>query len=77
MKCRQCPEGRRFASGSVNCLRYGIIIREDHEGTRERCLQHDAAGDGSYADNPATELQEERWPDFDSLPEFLSEANRC
>ena len=74
MKCKRCPEGRRFARGSVECLLYGMIIREDHEGTREGCLQHDAAGDGSYADNPATELQDDRWDDIDSLQGLLSEA---
>lgn len=76
MKCKQCPEGRRFARGSVECPYYGIIIRENHEGTRERCISHegDQLPAGSYADNPATELQEERWPDFDSLPGILSEA---
>ena len=74
MKCRRCPEGRRFASGSVNCLRYGIIIREDHEGTREGCLQHDADDGGSYADNPAAELQDDRWDDIDRLQGLLQQA---
>lgn len=76
MKCKQCPEGRRFARGSVECLLYGFIIREDHEGTREGCKRHerDKLPAGSYADNPATELQEERWPDIDGLPEFLRDA---
>ena len=31
MKCRNCPEGRRFTAESVYCIRYGMIIREDHE----------------------------------------------
>ena len=74
MKCKRCPEGRRFARGSVECLLYGMIIREDHEGTREGCLQHDADDGGSYADNQATELQDDRWDAIDSLPGFLSEA---
>ncbi len=75
MICRNCPEGRRYARGSVECLPYGMIIREDHEGTREGCAEIEeriAAGD--YADNQATELPEERWPDFDDLPGILSEA---
>ena len=75
MKCKQCPEGRRFARGSVECLLYGFIIREDHEGTREGCAEiEERIAAGGYADNPATEPQEERWPDIDSLPGFLSEA---
>jgi hypothetical protein len=35
MRCRECPAGRRFSAGSVFCLQYGIIIREDHECSRE------------------------------------------
>lgn len=35
MKCRDCRQGRRFAQGAVDCLMYGMIIREDHECTRE------------------------------------------
>ena len=35
MKCRECAEGRRYAEGSVWCVQYGMIIREDHECTRE------------------------------------------
>ena len=76
MMCKRCPEGRRFARGSVECRLYGFIIREDHEGTREGCKKHegDKLPAGSYADNQAAELQEDGWPDIDSLPEFLREA---
>lgn len=75
MICRNCPEGRRFARGSVECRRYGMIIREDHEGTREGCVEiEERIAAGGYADNPATELPEERWPDIDGLPGILSEA---
>lgn len=35
MKCRDCRQGRRFSAGAVNCVLYGMIIREDHECTRE------------------------------------------
>lgn len=41
MKCKNCPGGRRFAQGSVNCLPYGMIIREDHEGNRQYCKEHE------------------------------------
>ena len=76
MKCKQCPEGRRFARGSVECLLYGFIIREDHEGTREGCRRHegDELPAGGYADNPAAELQEECWDAIDSLPGLLPGA---
>lgn len=76
MKCRECPEGRRFARGSVECLLYGFIIREDHEGTREGCKSYEGneLPAGGYADNPATELQEDGWDAIDSLQGFLREA---
>lgn len=75
MKCRECPEGRKFARGSVECLLYGFIIREDHEGTREGCAEiEERIAAGGYADNQATELQEDGWDAIDSLPGFLSEA---
>ena len=74
MKCKLCPERRKFASGSVNCILYGMIIREDHEGTREGCMQHDADNAGSYADNPAAELQDDRWDDIDRLQGLLQDA---
>ena len=75
MKCKQCPEGRRFASGSVMCLPYGMIIREDHEGTREGCVRIEGElAAGGYADNPATKPPENEWDAIDSLPGFLPGA---
>ena len=35
LKCRECAESRRYAEGSVWCVHYGMIIREEHECTRE------------------------------------------
>lgn len=71
MKCKRCPEGRRFAVGSVECPYYGIIIREDHEGTRERCISHE---NGDLYELAEAEPQEDGWDAIDSLPGFLSEA---
>lgn len=71
MKCKQCPEGRRFARGSVECRLYGFIIREDHEGTREGCKRHE---DGDLYELEEAELPEDSWPDIDGLPGILSEA---
>ena len=46
MKCRECAEGKQYAEGSVWCIKYGIIIREDHECTREGGrLREDGDGD--------------------------------
>lgn len=44
MKCKDCPEGKRYMSGSVYCHLYGIIIREEHECTREGGRRHDSTG---------------------------------
>ena len=60
MNCKNCPEGRRFAKGSIDCLLYGMIIREDHECTREGGKRHET--DGTAGDGPdireGTELSE-------------------
>ena len=47
-------------SGSVYCHLYGIIIREEHECTREGGLRHerDADPDGQ-GNREGTELQED------------------
>ena len=45
MKCKHCPERRRFARGSVECPYYGIIIREDHEGGSPGVLMERAEPD--------------------------------
>ena len=35
MICKECPAGKKHISGSIYCIEYGIIIREDHECTLE------------------------------------------
>lgn len=60
MICKNCPEGRRFAKGSINCLLYGMIIRDMHECIREGGKRHDTdgtAGDGTE-NREETELPE-------------------
>ena len=75
MKCKECAEGRRFAKGSIECLRYGMIIREDHEGTRKGCEENERQKreDRNGDKYMCAELSEDGWPDFDSMPEFLRE----
>lgn len=47
MTCRECARGKRYADGAVNCLLYGMIIREDHECNREgRKARGEDEGDG-------------------------------
>lgn len=61
MKCGKCPGGRRYAKGSVNCLRYGMIIREDHEGTRKYCKEHDGEERDEQKEQETTNETEEGW----------------
>ena len=61
MKCKNCPGGRRFAQGSVNCLPYGMIIREDHEGEREYCKAHEGEEREEQKEQITTEEIEEGW----------------
>lgn len=53
MKCRNCPEGRRFAAGSIYCRLYGMIIRDDHECGRKGGKRHER-----FAGDPGEERQE-------------------
>ena len=41
MKCGKCPSGKQYAKGSTYCRLYGMIIRDDHEGTMKGCTEVD------------------------------------
>lgn len=60
MICKNCPEGRMYATGSVFCTLYGMIIREDHECYREGGKRH-AGEPGGDRENSTdqTELQQD------------------
>ncbi len=45
MTCRRCPEGRRYAPGSVYCRIYGMILTEEHECRRRAGKAHEEAGE--------------------------------
>ena len=45
MICKECPEGRKFARGSVSCIRYGMIIRENHICRLDGGKRHDSPDD--------------------------------
>ena len=57
MKCKNCPEGRRFAEGSTYCVLYGMIIRDEHECIREGGRRHDRDGDHGAEGTDGTEIQ--------------------
>ena len=71
MKCKKCPEGRRFAAGSIECLLYGMIIREDHEGTREGCKQHDGDEDHGGEQREGAGLYDDGWAAVDRMQGIL------
>lgn len=72
MTCGKCPEGRRFAAGSVFCLLYGMIIRETHKCTRDGGNRHDRDGDHSTDGEGKAELQEDSCGADGSVPVVLS-----
>ena len=45
MICKKCGNAKPFAEGAVICVHYGMIIREDHECTREG-WKHESRDDG-------------------------------
>lgn len=72
MKCRDCRHGRAFASGSVNCILYGMILRAEHECTLEREIWiHDDSESGSEG---KTEIRNDGGGDAGEVPGVLSES---
>ena len=59
MICKNCPEGRRFARGSIECLLYGIIINENHKCTREGGKRHDRDESDGQTVREEAELQKD------------------
>ena len=57
MICKACPAGRRYMSGSIYCMEYGMILNEDHECNREgwRDFERDERKRGTVPDE--TEVQ--------------------
>ena len=69
MKCKDCPDGRRFAVGSTYCVLYGIIIRDEHECTLEGGKRHDrGAADHSEGQRKEAELQKDGGADAGAVP---------
>ncbi len=45
MTCGKCPAGRRYGAGGIWCRQYGMIIREEHECTREGWKEYEGFDD--------------------------------
>ena len=72
MKCKDCRHGKRFAAGAVNCIRYGMIIREDHECERGGFEQReDNNGDGRGEGADETEVQRDNRGAPGEMPDVL------
>ena len=74
MTCKECRKAKRFAPGSMYCLMYGIIIREDHEGNLKGCEDDDGDPDLCRKSTDGTEIQGQRGGTADELPGVLPEA---
>ena len=75
MICKLCPEGRRFAGGSVYCLLYGIVIREDHECCREGGKRHDGEFAGELRDGEnGAGLSEDSGHAAERMPDVFQRA---
>ena len=71
MTCKECRKAKRFAPGSMYCLLYGIIIREDHEGNLKGCEDDDGDPDLRGKGTDGTEIQGQRGNAADELPGVL------
>ena len=60
MKCKDCAEGRRFSAGSVYCIPYGMIIREDHECQQKGGRPRERDEDQREPGEDEAEIQGER-----------------
>ena len=74
MICRDCRKAKPFAPGSMYCLLYGIIIREDHEGNLKGCEDDDGDPDLRRKSTDGTEIQSQRGGTADELPGVLPET---
>ena len=57
MKCKRCPEGRRFAQGCTYCRWYGMILPDEHECRQERGKTHERNGHYRLAGYDGPEVQ--------------------
>ena len=71
MKCKECAHGRRFAKGSVNCILYGMIIREDHECRGKGVIRRDGDDDHGEDREDETELSKNRGGTAGEVPGVL------
>ena len=71
MTCKECRKAKQFAAGSMYCLLYGIIIREEHEGNLKGCEDDDGDPDLRGKGTDGTEIQGKRGNAADELQRVL------
>ena len=71
MTCKECRKAKRYEPGSMYCLLYGIIIREDHEGNLKGCEDDDGDPDLRRKSKDGTEIRGQRGNAADELPRVL------
>lgn len=77
MICRFCPAGRRHTRNGyrcVNCLLYGMVMRENHECTREGWKDYAGYDDHGEESRDGAEIPEDRGRIIEMLPGILSET---
>ena len=77
MICKDCQAGKRFLRNGhkcVNCLLYGIIVRDDHECTRDGWKRFKRPDGNGHRFREETEFQEDGADAAETVPGILSES---
>ncbi len=73
MKCKRCPEGRRFAEGCTFCRWYGMILPDEHECRQERGKYHERNNHYRHEGYDGPRLRENGGYFAGSVPDVLPE----
>ena len=71
MKCKRCPEGRRFAAGCTFCRWYGMILPDEHECRQERGRIHERNNNYRHEGYDGPKVRENGGWFAGGLPEVL------
>ena len=77
MNCGQCPEGRKINRNDhrcVVCIKYGMILKEEHECQRERRKEYVRDEDHGERGEGKTEIQKDSSGAAGAVPGILSRS---
>ncbi len=74
MKCKRCPEGRRFAAGCTFCRWYGMILPDEHECRQERGRFHERNNNYRHEGYDGPTVRENGGWFAGGLPDVLPDA---